>query len=73
MGCFNSKQLPQTKSVIELINTRPSTPEQLNIHELILLQKINNYNNMNPFFNYDNDNNKTDLNLYKAHMHILGL
>ena len=73
MGCLNSKHIPQTKSIIELTNIRPPIPNHIDIYELILLQKMNNYNNINHFFNYDNNNNKVNLNLYKAHMHILGL
>ena len=71
MGCINTKQL--NDNTIEMVSP-PNIiiPASLDIHELILIQRSNNYNNINHFFDYNNTD-KLDLNNYRTHIVLLGL
>ena len=68
---MNTKQIKDnTIEMVSLPNINIATG--LNIHELILIQKSNNYNNINHFFENHNTD-KLDLNNYKTHIVLLGL
>jgi hypothetical protein len=71
MGCINTKQ--NNNNDIEMVSLPYIIPPaSLDIHEFILFQKSNNYNNINHFFDYNNTK-QIDLNKFKTHIILLGL
>jgi hypothetical protein len=72
MGCKHSKH-KKNRSVIEMISIKHVSMVGLDIHELILLQKSNNYNTMSSYWFNNNSADKIDLNSYKATIHLLGI
>ena len=72
MGCVRSKH-KKNISVIEMSSIKHASMVGLDIRELVLLQRLNNYNNMSSYWFYNSNADKIDLNIYKAHIHLLGI
>lgn len=72
MGCKHSKH-KKNISVIEMSSIKHSDAAKLDIRGLILLQQLNNYNNMSSYWFNNNNADKIDLNIYKPHIHLLGI